>query len=52
MKVTVVWDPLLEEVLCVHKNEEGRCPKCIAVEEQRNKERCYQVCREEFEVLE
>ena len=26
--VYVTWDPLLEEVVCVHKKENSTCDKC------------------------
>lgn len=31
MKVFVKWDPILEEVICVHSTEDGTCEKCISV---------------------
>jgi hypothetical protein len=31
VKVYVKWDPVLEEVICVHSTEDSACEKCIAV---------------------
>lgn len=50
MKVFVKWDPVLEDVICVHSTEEGTCEKCIKVEEE-NKKHSYWVACEEFDVL-
>lgn len=51
MKVFVNWNPVLEEVICVHSTEEGTCEKCLAVEEK-NKQMSYWVEGDWFEVLE
>jgi hypothetical protein len=51
MKVFVNWDPLLEEVVCVHTTEEGTCPKCIAINERAKKDGSYHLAGDWFEVL-
>jgi len=52
-KVFVNWDPLYEEVICVHTTEEGTCEKCKAIQEERTKEgSCYTVAGDWFEVVE
>ena len=51
MKVFVNWDPLYEEVVCVHTTEDGTCPKCIAINERAEKDRCYHLTGNWFEVL-
>lgn len=51
MRVFVKWNPMLEEVICVHATEEGSCEKCIKVAEE-NKKNSYWVAGEWFEVLE
>jgi len=50
MKVFVNWDPALEQVICVHTTEDGQCEKCKKIMEEREKERCYHVEGDWFEV--
>jgi len=50
MKVFVNWDPLYEEVVCVHTTDTGECEKCKAIAaEDRN---AYQLAGDWFEVVE
>jgi hypothetical protein len=51
-KVFVNWDPLLENVICVHKSEDGTCPKCEEIIKKRYEERCYHVAGDWFEIKE
>ena len=54
-KVFVVWDPLLEEVLCVHKNEvdciDTGCEKCKEAYKKAKINRSYYPVGEWFNVL-
>lgn len=51
MKVYVTWDPLYEEVVCVHRTEDGECDKCSFLAEERRKDDSpYFLDRKEFEV--
>ena len=50
MKVYVKWDPLYEEVVCVHKTETGHREACDKI---RNENRdCYTLEYDEYEVQE
>ena len=51
MRVFVNWDPLYEDVICVHTTDKGSCPKCEAVAKRAEKDRCYHVKGDWFEVL-
>lgn len=47
-KVYVTWDPLYEEVICVHKTPDGKCKKCEKIlNENRDS---YHLSEEGFEV--
>jgi hypothetical protein len=50
IKVFVKWDPVLEEVICVHATEDGTCEKCIKVKEE-NEKHSYWVAGDWFEIL-
>lgn len=52
MKVFVNWDPLYEEVICVHTTAEGVCEKCQVVHEREKENHCYGVTGDWFEVVE
>lgn len=47
-KVFVTWDPLYEEVVCVHRNPDSECDKCRAILNE--KRDSYHLSEEEFEV--
>jgi hypothetical protein len=49
-KVFVNWDPLHEEVICVHTTEQGTCEKCKKIlDEHRD---CYHIEGDWFDVQE
>ena len=35
MKVYVIWDPLLERVLCVHSKKNKECKHCKPIRKER-----------------
>jgi len=47
-KVYVTWDPLYENVVCVHRKPDGECDKCRAIAKE--KRDSYHLCEEVFEV--
>ena len=49
-KVFVNWDPMLEEVVCVHTTEEGTCEKCQKIIDKNRT--TYQLAGDWFEVVE
>jgi|WetSurMetagenome_2_1015567.scaffolds.fasta_scaffold1431038_1 hypothetical protein len=49
-KVFINWDPLYEEVICVHTTEDGICEKCKKVIDE--KRTCYQIEGDWFEIQE
>ena len=50
-KVYVTWDPLFEEVVCVHSEPNKWCKKCKAIEDGRVLNgSCYTPEEREFEI--
>ncbi len=37
MKVYVIWDPLMEKVLCVHLKKNKECKHCKSIRKERSK---------------
>lgn len=52
MKVYVIFDPLLEKVICVHEEEGMDCPACLKIEEERLGNTYYPLEEHEHEVVE
>jgi len=53
MRVFVKWDPVYEEVICVHTTKEGTCEKCLAAQKLREtNSSTYQLAGDWFEVVE
>jgi len=50
MKVFVNWDPLHEDIVCVHTTEEGRCEKCQKIRDENRDS--YHLAGDWFEVVE
>jgi hypothetical protein len=50
MKVFVIYDPLYEQVVCVHTTEDGRCDKCN--NDEMNNRTSYQLTGDWFDVNE
>lgn len=51
MKVYVIFDPLLEKVVCVHEEEGMDCPACLEVEEARGGSTYHPLEEHECEVV-
>lgn len=54
MKVYVVWDPLYEKVISVHKSEETACAAADKADvelHENSKDHTYDYCYGEFELL-
>jgi hypothetical protein len=52
-KVFVNWDPLYEEVICVHTTAEGECEKCRKISKEREEDHsCYTIAGDWFDVVE
>jgi hypothetical protein len=49
-RVFVIWDPLLEKVICVHESEDIQCEKCKEILERAKKDGAYYPEGDWFEV--